>query len=218
MSRDQHEQHNLCHEERRIGSMRADQTTGFILAGGKSRRMGQDKALLQAGSEFLISYPIRVFQSLTPDVRIVGDPQRYSFLGLPVVADCVPSCGPLSGIYTGLKSSSTRINLFLACDMPLMRPELFVLLLSELSDADTAVIRFSDGFIEPLCSIYCTTCLPAIEDSLSVGKFKVSGFFSRIDVAYIEEAKLQEHGFERTMFSNVNTPDEFRQLIRRNAF
>ena len=123
--------------------------TAFILAGGKSSRMGTDKALLNYRGECLIRYPIRLFQQLSPDVRIIGDPSRYARFGLPVIADCVPSHGPLSGIYTGLKSSSTQYNLFLACDMPLMRPEFFELLFSNSANGDAVVMRFEDGSSSP---------------------------------------------------------------------
>ena len=86
--------------------------TAFILAGGKSSRMGTDKALLNYRGECLIRYPIRLFQQLSPDVRIIGDPSRYAVFGFPVIAYCVPSPGPLRGIYPGLISSTTQYNLF----------------------------------------------------------------------------------------------------------
>ena len=186
--------------------------TAFILAGGKSSRMGTDKALLNYRGECLIRYPIRLFQQLSPDVRIIGDPSRYARFGLPVIADCVPSHGPLSGIYTGLKSSSTQYNLFLACDMPLMRPEFFELLFSKSANGDAVVMRFEDGFIEPLCSIYSVACLPAIEANFAAGMFKISHFFSRVAVSYVGEREFQQQGLSREIFTNVNTPEEVRQL------
>jgi molybdenum cofactor guanylyltransferase len=191
--------------------------TAFILAGGKSSRMGTDKALLNYRGECLIRYPIRLFQQLSPDVRIIGDPSRYARFGLPVIADCVPSHGPLSGIYTGLKSSSTQYNLFLACDMPLMRPEFFELLFSKSANGDAVVMRFEDGFIEPLCSIYSVACLPAIEANFAAGMFKISHFFSRVAVAYVGEREFQQQGLSREIFTNINTPEQFRQLGRQGV-
>ena len=91
--------------------------TGFVLAGGKSSRMGKDKALIRLHDRYLIHYPIQVLQQLTTDVRIIGDPSRYGFLGLPVVSDCTKSSGPLSGIYTALKTSPSFFNLIVGCDM-----------------------------------------------------------------------------------------------------
>jgi molybdopterin-guanine dinucleotide biosynthesis protein A len=191
-------------------------STAFILAGGKSSRMGKDKALLRYRGECLIRYPIRLLQQVSPEVRIIGDPSRYARFGLPVSADCVPSRGPLSGIYTGLKSSSTRYNLFLACDMPLVRPEFFELLFSKSGNGDAVVMRFEDGFVEPLCSIYSVGCLPAIEANFAAGMFKISDFFSRVAVAYVSEKELQQQGLSREIFTNVNTPKEF-GLLRRQG-
>ena len=192
--------------------MLSSECTAFILAGGKSSRMGGDKALLKFGAESLIESSIRMFQQLTPDIRIVGDPQRYSRFGVPVTADCVPSCGPLSGIYTGLKNSSNRSNLFLACDMPLMRPELFRLLLSKAFGTDAVVVRFDDGFVEPLSSIYSISCLPAIEANFAAERFKISDFFSKVAVTYVDEKELNDNGLSREIFTNVNTPEEFRRI------
>jgi molybdopterin-guanine dinucleotide biosynthesis protein A len=187
--------------------------TGFILAGGKSSRMGQDKALLEYEGKFLVQYPIRVFQQLTRDVRLIGDPERYADIGLPVIPDCVAPCGPLGGIYTGLKSSPNSCNLFLACDMPLMRVEFFEALARRLGESDAALMQLDNGNVEPLCAIYCSSCLPAIEASFVAETPKVTSFLSRIAVAYLSEAELREDGLSPAIFTNVNTPEEFRQLL-----
>ena len=157
--------------------MNSPPLTAFVLAGGKSRRMGQDKALLQYQGHYLVEYPIRVLRQITQDVRIVGDSAKYSFLGLPVVPDSVESKGPLSGIYSALKISPSDYNLFLACDMPLMRAEFFSLLLARIHGNDAIVMRFEDGTMEPLCSIYRSSCLAEIEVYFSSKKFKISDFF-----------------------------------------
>jgi molybdopterin-guanine dinucleotide biosynthesis protein A len=187
--------------------------TAFILAGGRSSRMGQDKALLNYSGKCLIEYPIRLLQELTPDVRIVANPAQYDRFGLPVIPDCIPPCGPLGGIYTGLRSSPNRCNLFLACDMPLMRAEFFQALYSRLGACDAAVMEFDNGSIEPLCAIYHSSCLAAIEADFARGTLKVSSFLSRVSVRYLTEAELQEEGLSREIFANVNTPAEFRQLV-----
>src|SRR5215831_10113138 len=74
--------------------------TAFVLAGGRSSRMGQDKALLKLRDGYLIDYPIRVLRQVTQDIRIIGDPRKYGFLDFPVIPDCVESRGPISGIYS----------------------------------------------------------------------------------------------------------------------
>jgi len=182
--------------------------SAFVLAGGKSSRMKQDKALLRFRDRYLIEYPIDVLQQLTADVRIIGDPLRYGFLKLPVVADQVESNGPLSGIYTGLNVSDSRYSLFLACDMPFMQAEFFRLLLERIGEADAAVIRLKDGKVEPLAAIYSKTGLPAIEGNMVSGYFKITDFLDQIRVAYLEEDGLSGIGLSDRIFANVNTPKD----------
>ena len=180
----------------------------FVLAGGKSSRMQQDKAMLKIRGRYLIEYSIGVMQKLTDSVRIIGDPAKYDFIGLPVIPDCVPPNGPLGGIYTGLKSSDFRHNLFLACDMPFMESEFFKLLQNKIGDSDAAVIRFSDGKVEPLASIYTRRGLPEIERNIASRQYKITAFLDRIQVAYVGEEALTTIGLSKRIFSNINTPED----------
>jgi len=189
--------------------------TAFVLAGGRSSRMGQDKAIIKLKGAHLIDYPINVLRQLTNDVRIIGDPNKYAFLGLPVIADCGESKGPLTGIYTALKTSSTFSNLVLACDMPLMRLEFLQLLLKKAPLADVVAMRFDDGFLEPLCSIYSTTCLHTIEQNLQREEYKISELLERVRGSYVSEAEIVRLGLSREIFTNVNTHEEFARLSLR---
>lgn len=178
--------------------------------------MGQNKAIMKFNHAYLIDYPITVLRKLTNDVRIIGDPNKYAFLGLPVTADCSESKGPLTGIYTALRTSSTLSNLVLACDMPLMRWEFFQLLLKKAPLADIVAIRFDDGFLEPLCSVYSATCLKAIEQNLQRQEYRLSQLFKRVRVSYVSEAEIGCLGLSREIFTNVNTHEEFARLSRLN--
>jgi molybdopterin-guanine dinucleotide biosynthesis protein A len=190
--------------------------TAFVLAGGKSSRMGQDKALLKYKGVCLVEHAINVLCQVTGNIRIIGDPQKYSFLGYAVIPDRSESRGPLTGIYTALSASKTRLNIVLACDMPLIRAEFFSLLLKKASQADAVVMRFEDGFVEPLCSIYASTCLSAVKENLEQQQFKVSDLFSQLDVKFVSEAEIRRVGLDRRIFVNINTPDEFKGLSSRN--
>ena len=201
-----------------VRKMKLPPLTAFILAGGKSSRMGQDKALLQYQGHYLIEYPIRVLRQITQDVRIVGNEAKYSSFGLPVIPDRVESKGPLSGIYSALKISPSDYNLFLACDMPLMRAEFFLLLLERIQESDAAVMKLRDGSIEPLCSIYRSSCLSTIEHNLFLGKFKISDFFESAKVVFIGDKDLRRQGLSIKIFTNINTAQEFQKLVRQNRF
>ncbi|MFN8007175.1 MAG: molybdenum cofactor guanylyltransferase [Terriglobia bacterium] len=123
----------------------AEPISAFVLAGGKSSRMGRDKSLLTFCGRYLIEYAIEVLRHHTDDIRIIGDPDKYQFLKLPVLADRIASNGPLSGIYTGLDVARTEFSLFIACDMPLMRPEFLGLLLDHAARADAVAFKSADG-------------------------------------------------------------------------
>jgi molybdopterin-guanine dinucleotide biosynthesis protein A len=186
--------------------------TAFILAGGRSQRMGRDKAFLSYRNEPLIQSPIRTCQSVTTDVRIIGEPARYACFGLPVIPDSGESLGPLSGIHTALQHSSSRFSSVIACDMPLIPPAFFRLMLLKLPGPDAVVMRFNDGAVEPLCGIYSLTCLPVTEQNLVSGKLKITDLLSQVQVEYITEEELHAQGLSRKIFTNVNTPDDLKQL------
>jgi len=192
--------------------MNSEPITAFILAGGRSRRMGTDKAFLSYRNEPLIRCSIRICQSFTTDVRIIGEPARYACFGLPVTPDNGESLGPLSGIHTALQHSPARFSSIIACDMPLMSPEFFRLMLRKLPGPDAVVMRFDDGAVEPLCGIYSSTCLPVAEQNLANGNLKVTDLLSQVAVEYITEGELHAQGMSRKIFTNVNTPGDLEQL------
>jgi molybdopterin-guanine dinucleotide biosynthesis protein A len=186
--------------------------TAFVLAGGRSTRMRQDKALLKLHDSYLIDYPIRALQQLTPDVRIIGDPQKYGFLKLPVIPDCIESRGPLSGIYSALQVSPSFFNLIVGCDMPRVSLSFLGLLLGKTALGDAIMMKFDDGLVEPLCSVYSKACLQALEENLRLQQYKISEAFKRVKVAYVSEAEIAGLGLSREIFTNVNTPEDWERL------
>lgn len=190
--------------------------TAFVLAGGKSSRMGTDKALLKLHNGYLIDCPIKALQQLTADVRIVGDPHKYGFLKLPVIPDSIESKGPLSGIYSALKASSSFFNLIVGCDMPGISLSFLKLLLGKTRLGDAVMMKFDDGFCEPLCSLYSKACLPAIEENFMQHQYKISQVFSSLRVAYVSEGEIARLGLSREIFTNVNTPADWERVQAEN--
>ncbi len=185
--------------------------TGYVLAGGQSTRMGRDKALLEIGGRPLIQTAVDLLSALTDRVVILGPSERYGFLGVPVVPDRVPSRGPLSALYTGLERSGTDVNLFLACDMPLMQGTFLKLLLERAPLADAVLMRLGDGSLEPLCAVYNRSCLPAVKANYQSRRFKLSDLFPQLRTHYLTEADLQGLGLDRRIFANLNTPGDLEQ-------
>jgi molybdopterin-guanine dinucleotide biosynthesis protein A len=186
---------------------------GFLLAGGKSSRMGIDKAFLDFGGQTLLDRALTAMATACDSVMIVGDPAKFAKYGstknVPVVADIFPGCGPLAGIHAALAQSSATFNLMLAVDMPFVSTELlrFLFAAAEESDAIITVPRSGRG-LQPLCAVYRREFAAAAEQALRAGKYKVDAVFSSVAVRVIEEAELAAAGFEERCFFNVNTPQD----------
>ena len=114
--------------------------TGVILAGGMSRRMGKNKALLQLGEDSLIGHVIRRMHLITDELLLItNSPAEYAHLDLPMHEDTVPNTGALGGVYTGLTYASHDAVLCVACDSPFLEPKLLTYLLSVLGEYDAVM-------------------------------------------------------------------------------
>ena len=173
--------------------------------------MGRDKALIEIGGRPLIQSAVSLLKALTDRVAILGPSERYGFLGVPVVPDLVPSRGPLSALYTGLERSGTDVNLFLACDMPLMRGAFLKTLVERAPLADAVLMQLGDGRLEPLCAVYNRSSLPAVKANYESQRFKLSDLFPELRTHYLTEADLQALGLDRRIFTNLNTPGDLKQ-------
>ena len=193
---------------------------GFVLAGGKSSRMGTgaDKAVLEFGGQTLLDRALAVMGTVCGRVTIVGDPAKFAKYGSTkyasskydsVVADIFPGCGPLAGIHAALLHSSAELNLMLAVDMPFVSRELlaFLFAAAEENDAIVTVPRSGKG-LQPLCAVYRRDFFLVAEQALRAGKYKIDAAFSGVSVRVIEESELAAAGFSEKSFFNVNTPQD----------
>ncbi len=187
--------------------------TGFILAGGKSTRMGSDKAFVEFGGQTLLDRATKVMSEACETVTIVGDPAKFAEYAeakkLAVVSDIFPGCGPLAGIHAALTHSSAELNLMLAVDMPHVTAELlkFLFAAAEKNNAVVTVPRTTQG-LQPLCAIYRREFQSVAELALRAGKYKIDAAFSDISTHIIDEAELAKSGFAEQNFFNVNTPQD----------
>ena len=185
--------------------------TAFVLAGGKSSRMGSDKAFLRLGEETLLSRALKLAGAVASEVCIVGDAKKFAVFG-QVVEDVYRERGPLGGIHAALSGSTTELNLMLAVDLPFVTQELLQYLLSRAleSGAMVTVPRTGSGF-QPLCAVYRRGFAEVAEQSLLEGKNKIDSLFARVETCVIEENELLRAGFSEQMFRNLNTPQELEQ-------
>jgi len=181
---------------------------GYVLAGGKSSRMGQNKAFLDILGQPLVVAIARSIAAVAEDVTLVGDPLIYADLGFPVIADRYPGCGPLAGIHAALHHTQHDWNLIAACDMPVPQP-VWAGLLDQSRQAFDCIMPTTAGRLEPLGALYHRRCLPAIEGALSDGRYKVSDAVAGLRLRRVE--------FPGDAFRNLNTPEEWREFVSQHV-
>ncbi|MFD2446837.1 molybdenum cofactor guanylyltransferase [Bacillus sp. CGMCC 1.16607] len=182
--------------------------TGIILAGGKSSRMGTNKALLRIDHTTVIEKIVEEMKAVTTELIVVTNHfEDYEFLGLPLVADLRKNMGPLAGLEAGLMASSNENNLIIACDMPFVSQTLAKTLIQHLEHFDAVVPRI-EGKLNPLFAAYRKSCLEEIQHSLDDNQLKMRSFLDRIKLKIIDDESLQMALF------NMNTPEEYEKAIQ----
>lgn len=186
--------------------------TGVVLAGGQSRRMGQDKAMLEMRGQRLIERVLKALAQVFQQIVIVtGEQRKYGDLGYPVIVDQYPHCGPLGGIHAGLQAAKTPFIFVVACDMPFVSPDAILGFISlATKDCDVVIPKKETG-VEPLFALYGTACLKPIEKALQVGSYRVSSFFPEVRVQYVEEETWRQWFAMGHCLVNVNTPEDLQK-------
>lgn len=184
--------------------------SGFVQAGGKSQRMGQNKALLKLAGLKLIEYSIK---SLTPIVSQIGiitsTPEAYSDLNIPSYPDIWPGLGPLAGIYAALEYSKNDYVLSLACDMPFISTDLLSLLIESTENHQVCVPLDVQGQLQPLCAIYHKSCKPVILELINQVKYAPKALFPLVKTQTISFEQFAHLAGARYFFENINSPEDF---------
>ena len=185
----------------------------LILAGGKSSRMGRDKAQLPFGGTTVIEFLMARLRKVCEEVIIVARPeQTYTHPHARVVFDVVPGKFGLGGLYSGLLQSPAEINFVCACDMPLIAPALVEYLFTRLPGFDAVVPRI-EGQAEPLCAIYAKTCLPALQERLRADDLRLSGWLAQVNTCFVEKHELQRYDARLRSFTNLNTSWDYERQL-----
>lgn len=185
-----------------------------ILAGGRSRRMGQDKALLSVGGRSVIERVLDRVLPLSDDVTIITDvPGKYRHLDYRTVGDVFPGKGSLGGIYTAIHAAQYMHCVVVACDMPLLNTNLLRYLAGLAPGFDVVVPRIEE-FPETMHAVYGKGCLEPIKSRLLADQLKIIGFFEDVRVRYVERDDVS--GFDPTFrsFININTPTDWERVRR----
>ena len=190
--------------------LRDQAITGFILAGGASKRMGRDKAWLPIGGQPMIERVIERLRPWVDRLAIIGTlSSRSRFQALPVddvVTDLVPGRGPLMGIYTGLMASDTPLNLFIACDMPHLEPRLLERLVRSYHDGIRVIAsRSPDGALQPLPLLGHLSATRAVGALLNQGQAAVQALCCLPGASVVTTESVSE----MRAFTNVNRPSDY---------
>lgn len=184
-----------------------------IMAGGKSSRMGRNKALIEIGQQTILERIIERTANLGQSQThlITNTPEVYAKFKLDMFSDVIPDCGALGGIYTALHYSKVPCTVVIACDMPFVSAKVLRLMLSYRANFD-AVVPTVQGYPQGLHAIYSQSCLVPIFQRLELDKLKVSAIYEDLHVKYLDEiaiAQVDERGLALT---NINTPEDLDKL------
>jgi len=182
--------------------------TGVLLAGGKSRRMGEDKRFLIVGEETFLERGVRVLRSMFQEVLVViaqdGPPLSVD---AGVVRDLVPECGSLGGLYTGLMQATTPWVFAVACDMPFLDQAVIAQFTKRKGVADIVMANLA-ARLHPMHALYGKRCLPPLEQMIQARQLKIQELVSHVSlhVQYVTETDLFTLDPSWRSFHNVNTP------------
>jgi len=188
-----------------------------VQAGGESRRMGADKALLPFLGQPLILRPLSRLVRLADEVLVTSNqPESYRFLGLTPIPDLLPGCGALGGLFTALSVAGHPYVALVACDMPFASLKLFAAELALLRETGAdAVVPRSPGGTEPFHAVYRReACLPFVKAALDDGKRRVDAWFSQVNIRYLTPSEILPYDPDQLAFLNINTPEELREAER----
>lgn len=203
---------------RNVKQARTPNITGIVLAGGKSLRLGREKALERINQQSLIERTIDCLFSVSQAIIVVTSQEQFDTIASArlkgkVVVDLYPDKAALGGIYTGLSNADTLHSLVVGCDMPFLNRALLSHLIYLAPDYD-AVIPKIGNMGEPLHAIYSKNCLPSIEQLLHQNKLAISQLFGLVKTKYIDGDEIAKFDPNYLSFFNINTEDD---LIKAKA-
>ena len=190
--------------------MASSSVTGLILAGGRSKRLGRDKARLPWPDEnsqtTLLHHVHAVLAPLCDEVLVVGN--RADLAGFTVVPDVAAAQSSLTGLVSGLRAAATPLALAVACDMPFLNERLLRALIDRATDEWDAVAPVVRHEPETLHTVYHRRCLPAASEMLEAGDLRLGRLMKRLRVRAVSPDEVRRFDPDLASFSNINTPAE----------
>jgi molybdopterin-guanine dinucleotide biosynthesis protein A len=187
-----------------------EQLTTVILAGGKSQRMGQDKAFLDLDGQTFIERILVEAKGLSEEVIIIANTKQYENLGVQVYSDLVADAGPVGGIYTAMQIVQTPYLLVLSCDIPLLKRAVLEHLIQESIPCDVNILTTEERW-QPLTAIYNSITSPVFKKALDTKSLKLR---SLLLLMHLNTIACPEDLI--SCLDNINTPNDLKKI--RNGY
>lgn len=188
--------------------------TGYILAGGKSSRMGTDKGLMLLDGKPLIEHIIEQLKPAVGNLVIVSNNPAYAAFGYELITDLVKDIGPAGGIYSALTHSKTDKNFILSCDMPFVTTAAIDFIIQQTSSAQI-ILPVHKGQMEPMFGLYSKSCLTQWHALIQQGFLKLQEMVCHFNLLKLDVDG--NHIFADPLFININTPEDFKKAsLNRN--
>ncbi len=181
--------------------------TGIVLAGGKSRRMSTDKALLLFKGKPFLSHVIEALMPMADEILIVSDNKKHGEFNFKRVSDTMIDAGPLSGLHAGLKHSNTELNIILSCDVPLIQTSVLEIILANNTDENDVIQIEEEGKSHPLIALYKKRVTPHLLVALQKGERKLSKALIGLNVKSISISKSHYEALR-----NINTRSDLKSI------
>jgi molybdopterin-guanine dinucleotide biosynthesis protein A len=180
-----------------------------ILAGGRSERIGIDKALVPLAGVPMIEHVLSKVSGLGDELLIsTNNPEQFAYLGIRTIPDLLPQAGSIIGLHSALVAAQNKHVLLLGCDMPFVNRTLLEYLSDLQSEADV-IVPFYKGEYEPLHAIYSRNCIGAVENMLEENLYRIINIYDRVSVRTVSEREIDSIDPSGLSFFNVNTPEDF---------
>ncbi|SFL70835.1 molybdenum cofactor guanylyltransferase [Pelosinus propionicus] len=193
--------------------MNQQQISAVILAGGKSKRMGQDKASLPWGKHDILHSIIECMEKIAQDILVISNLSRILPPSVRVLTDIIPQCGPLSGIHAGLHYAKSATIFVISCDMPFVIPEAVQTIVNcaAANKERDAILPLYQGKIQPIFACYQKSSLPIMEQALYAGHYKVSSLCNLLNSFYLSEEMWPPTINLELLFKNLNSFTDYQQ-------
>jgi molybdopterin-guanine dinucleotide biosynthesis protein A len=187
------------------GSFLVPIISAAVMAGGKSKRLGQNKALMQINGSKVVESVLNLVSPYVQKVKIITNtPEEYTWLDIETAKDIRPGCGPLSGIHSALRLSSSEYVLVVSCDIPLVGPKQIEQLVSSCRGHDITIFKHKN--FEPLCAVYRRSCVDALNELIDHNECRIIDLFPTLDVKVIRVDDAE-------IFRSINTKEDYEYIV-----